>query len=247
MAVMKELQTNRESFDHTFKFIGSCVSEEVRSCEIKNDTQLNEILNLFHKNLCLTKSPKNENLKLIYMSLGTVFIKNSFIFEMVIEAFRNYDQRGNRKLKSSQFRVIMALGEHNLNEIQKKISNGELILPDFILLRDYVPQLEVLKKADLFITHCGMNSITETIKYAVPIVALPLAADQPANARRICDQLSLGIRLDPINSNVEEIGDAIDKVLNNMKFKMNIKEMSKLSSKYNGAFDAARLILDFLN
>ena len=33
-----------------------------------------------------------------------------------------------------------------------------------------VPQLEILEKNDLFITHCGMNSTNEAIKYAVPII-----------------------------------------------------------------------------
>ena len=113
-------------------------------------------------------------------------------------------------------------------------------------MRAKVPQLEVLKRADLFVTHCGMNSTTETIKFAVPVVAIPLDADQPTNARRICDELSFGVRLDPISFSPNILADAIDNVISDSKYKNNISDMSKKMSKYNGSVEGAKLIINQL-
>jgi UDP:flavonoid glycosyltransferase YjiC (YdhE family) len=33
-----------------------------------------------------------------------------------------------------------------------------------------VPQLEILERCSLFITHCGMNSINESVYYGCPMV-----------------------------------------------------------------------------
>lgn len=48
-----------------------------------------------------------------------------------------------------------------------------------------VPQLEVLNISDVFITHGGMNSISEALVYGVPMVVIPFVSDQPVNARCI--------------------------------------------------------------
>ncbi|WP_411106967.1 macrolide family glycosyltransferase [Streptomyces sp. cmx-4-9] len=63
-----------------------------------------------------------------------------------------------------------------------------------------VPQLEVLARADAFITHAGMGSVMEALHHAVPMVAVPQSADQPMNAQSIA-RLGLGCVLPP-----EEVG-----------------------------------------
>ena len=143
------------------------------------------------------------------------------------------------------FKIIISVGAPGLKKFNEKISSGELNLPKNILLRASVPQLEVLKRADLFITHCGMNSTLETIKYGVPVVALPLNADQPLNAIRICDELSFGVRLDP-DSCINQLNDSIDQVLSDTRFKANIERMSKITAKYMGAIDGAKILTDYL-
>jgi UDP:flavonoid glycosyltransferase YjiC (YdhE family) len=51
--------------------------------------------------------------------------------------------------------------------------------------------LEVLKHADLFITHGGMNSVNEAIYYGVPMLVMPFINDQPENAEQV-ERLKLG-------------------------------------------------------
>lgn len=58
----------------------------------------------------------------------------------------------------------------------------------------YVDQWSVLKEADLFVTHHGLNSTHEAIFHSVPMISYPFAADQPALAQR-CQELGLAIRL----------------------------------------------------
>ena len=108
---------------------------------------------------------------------------------------------------------------------------GDYHLDQNILLFASVPQVDVLKRASLFITHAGMNSASETIRYAVPVICIPQFSDQPLVAKRICDELKFGIKL---NSSSEEFDSDLVKrtvyqVLNDKSFLSNILEFSKNS------------------
>lgn len=242
VAVVPEMQPYREEFDERYIFVGPCVSEEARSAEIPNDNELKNLLSARD-----SKEKLESNIKLIYMSLGTVFNQNSFVFERAFEAIKNLNADLNQKANSYQVKMIVSLGEKSHKDFTNSINRGELHLPENILLRPKVPQLEVLKRADLFITHCGMNSTTETIKYGVPVIALPISADQPMVARQICDTLSFGVRLDPLNFTREELANTIDRVLTESKYKTNISKMSNMLNKYNGSVNGARIVIDYLN
>lgn len=248
-ALIKELTPYPDELDNTYKFVGPCVSEQARSYEVKNDPELKAIMDQFEVKSQIEREKYTENkLKLVYVSLGTVFNFNSFIFEKVIEAIRVYNcGQSHRHLKSAQFRVIISAGEDGLKQLTEKVARGAIQIPENILLRSRVPQLEILKRADLFITHCGMNSTSEAIKFAVPMVAIPLEADQPMVARRVCDDLFLGIRLNPIMLDSDQIADSIDRVLSNEKYMRNIKELSVISAKYNGPAEGAKLVFEQLN
>jgi len=77
----------------------------------------------------------------------------------------------------------------------------ENALPSNILVRSSVPQVAMLDKfADVFISHAGFNSLQESLMAGVPLVAVPQAVDQPANAIKV-QQCSWGISfLKPIES-----------------------------------------------
>lgn len=234
VGVMPELQLFHDEFDSTYKFIGSCVSEEARRNET-NDTEIDSLLD-----------QRDSSIKLVYMSLGTVFNSNYFIFERSIDAFKNFDQPG-RHYRSDQFRVIISVGEYCLKILGEKIAKKELTVPPNIILRARVAQLEVLKKCHLFISHCGMNSTNEAIKYAVPLVAIPIEGDQHVVAKRVCDELELGVRLQVADLTENVIGDAVDRVLSDDKYLKNIREMSEVSRKYNGPENAAQIIVNYLD
>jgi zeaxanthin glucosyltransferase len=58
-------------------------------------------------------------------------------------------------------------------------------LPDHVLATPYAPQLELLARADAFVTHGGANSVMEGMYSGVPLLVVPLASDQPLQARLV--------------------------------------------------------------
>ena len=241
VAVNPELQPFRDEFNETFKFVGSCVSEETRVVDLsKEDPELKSILDEFDQN-------PDGNKKLVFMSLGSVFHAHFYVFEKAVEAFLNYDKNEQHRFKLSDLKIIISVGGPGLEKFNEKIANGEMDIPtDLIMFRAKVAQLEVLKRASLFITHCGMNSTLETIKYAVPIIGIPLDAEQPLNASRVCDELNFGVQLDPVAFTPSQFADSVDQVLSEAKYKESIEKMSKISANYNGAVEGARLITEYL-
>jgi hypothetical protein len=104
---------------------------------------------------------------LIYISLGTINNLNLDFYRACFDAFRDYP---------AQF--VLSVG--------KRIEIGQLgTIPDNFLLRAFVPQLEVLERADLFITHGGMNSVHEGLWYSVPLVVIPQQAEQALVAMQV--------------------------------------------------------------
>lgn len=64
-------------------------------------------------------------------------------------------------------------------------------LPEQVFAYSYVNQPAVLSRADLFITHGGMNSVNEALAFGVPMLVYPMLNDQPVNAR-ITEGLGIG-------------------------------------------------------
>lgn len=242
VAVFPELHPRVDDYDHTHKFVGQCASEEARNHEFTDDPGLKALLDLFPSK----DEERSNDLKLIYFSLGTVFNNNPVVYQTVIESLLNFDLKPNRCMKLAQIRVVVSLGPILFKTFSERIAKGEMTIPSNIVLRARVPQLEVLKRADLFITHCGMNSTSEAIKYGVPIIAIPIDGDQPLVAIRTCDELSLGIRFDPMKLKADEVADSIEKVLGDESYRNKMAEFSKISAKYNGQVEGAKIIVDYL-
>jgi zeaxanthin glucosyltransferase len=58
-------------------------------------------------------------------------------------------------------------------------------LPGDAIVVSYAPQLELLARARLTLTHAGLNTVLDSLTYGVPLVAIPITYEQPAIAERI--------------------------------------------------------------
>ncbi len=104
---------------------------------------------------------------LVYISLGTINNDNLPFYRACLAAFGS---------ASAQF--VLSIGKNtDANAL-------EPIPPNFIV-RPFVPQLDILQRAALFITHGGMNSVTEGLYYGVPLIVIPQQAEQATVARRV--------------------------------------------------------------
>lgn len=232
-AVFPELQPNVDMFDKSFNFVGACIIENLRRFS-HLDSRLKSVLDTVDS---------NNDQKLIYVSMGTVFNNNVFVYDTIISAF---DQLARQDPATSRhLTIVVSLGEENMKSYEARISQGYRI-PHNVYLFARVPQLELLQRASLFITHAGMNSTSEAIEYAVPLVCVPLQADQPVVAKRVCDQLRLGVRLNPLKMSPDDVVKAVLEVINNHEYKDNIVDLSKVSKRYNGAATAASLVMKYL-
>jgi len=58
-------------------------------------------------------------------------------------------------------------------------------LPGSPIVVNYAPQLEILSRASLTITHAGLNTVMQSLAFGVPMIALPITHDQPGIAARV--------------------------------------------------------------
>ncbi|MBE6853851.1 MAG: glycosyl transferase [Ruminococcus sp.] len=112
---------------------------------------------------------KKKSRPLVYISMGTVINDRPDFYKSCIVA-----------LKDLNADVIISCG--------KTFDIGSLsALPDNIKIHPYVDQLDVLSRTDVFITHCGMNSVSESLYMAAPMVLYPQTGEQQAVARRAAE------------------------------------------------------------
>ena len=100
--------------------------------------------------------------------------------------------------------------------------------------------MAVLKKADAFISHCGMNSASESLYFGVPIIAFPQTPEQGGVAQRVLE-LGGGIRLK--KAKAAEIFEAAEKLLNDETYKQNAEAVAEGFKRCSGAKGAADKIL----
>ncbi|KAI7731166.1 hypothetical protein M8C21_006574, partial [Ambrosia artemisiifolia] len=74
-----------------------------------------------------------------------------------------------------------------------------------IVVREWVNQKEILEHDSVkgFMSHCGWNSVLESICAAVPIIAWPLAAEQPLNAKFVVEEMKIGVRVESCDGSVK--------------------------------------------
>lgn len=137
-----------------------------------------------------------------------------------------------KAFENSKHTIVMSIG--NKTEISD-LGN----IPKNFIVKNYVPQTELLKYTKLFITHGGMNSTHEGVYNGVPLVVIPQSADQPVIAKQV-ESLGAGVKLQMQGLTADQLSESVEIVLNNPSCKeaaLNLKESLRKSGGYKQAVD----------
>ena len=141
----------------------------------------------------------------ICISLGTILKGAEKFFRACVDAFQN-----------ENVTVVMSVGRcFDIAKLGK--------LPENFIVKNRIPQVAVLKQASLFITHGGMNSVSEAMVHGVPMVVIPFASDQPVNARQV-EKMGLGKVLDYKTITANSLRDAAFAIMENQQIRVNLKK-----------------------
>lgn len=161
----------------------------------------------------------------IYVSLGTVVedIRQDF-FKRIVNIFRE-----------KPVTVIASAEPSLLNE-----------WPNNFIVQKKLPQIELLQKVDVVISHGGFNTINESLINELPILVIPIAYDQFYNASLI-EKSGCGIRLRYKRMKDSEIENAIYELLNNTIYKKAAKYIKQTFMNAGGNHKAVELLENLVN
>lgn len=135
----------------------------------------------------------------VFASLGTVMHAADGLMEAIVAGLGELDVD-----------AVVAIGRD-----QEAARFGAI--PPHVRIEQHVPQIHVLRAADVFVTHGGFNSTKEALRLGVPLVVTPINGDQPYTAERVAG-LGLGIGIGPEDRSAQRIGLAIREVLDQDRY-----------------------------
>jgi zeaxanthin glucosyltransferase len=160
---------------------------------------------------------------LIYASMGTLQNRFSFVFRTIAEACTDLDAQ-----------LVISLGGGLEPESFSDLPGNPIVVK-------YAPQLELLQRARLNITHAGLNTTLESLSYGVPMVALPVTDDQPGVAARIV-WTGTGELVTLSQLHVYELRGAVARVLTGKSYKQNATRFQQIMRQTRGVKRAADII-----
>lgn len=163
---------------------------------------------------------------LIYVSLGTIFNTNAAFYRQCFEAFGDEDVR-----------LVVSIG--------RTVSPERLgHVPRNVLVRSWVPQLDVLRQAAVFVTHGGMNSVSESLHHGVPLVVVPQMGEQELVGSQV-ERLGAGVRLHRDSVTPASLRAAVRRVLEDRRFRERAVAIGHSFTAAGGADRAADAVLAF--
>ena len=141
--------------------------------------------------------------------------------------------------------VIAALSEENVNVIVATGPNVDAsvlgALPANVRLERYVPHAHLLPRCDLFITHGGFGSALMALETGVPVLVLPIWADQPRNAR-VCEKIGIGRQLQEGARSIPQIREAARAILGRPSYRQRAQDARSALARLPPASAAAGLL-----
>ncbi len=169
----------------------------------------------------LTEAP------LIYISMGTMYNADVDFYHTCFDAFGD-----------GPYQVVLSVGDRlDMRQLRQPPAN--------FIVRPFVPQLELLQRAALFITHGGMNSANEGILFHVPMVVLPQQADHYVVAQRLAE-LGAGLVLDRSQASAAQLQAMSAQLLADPSYKAQCATIAETLRAGGGYQRAADEILTYI-
>jgi MGT family glycosyltransferase len=164
-----------------------------------------------------------DNHPLIYASLGTLQNKNLEVFQAIAGACDGIEAQ-----------LVISLGSNNSILDLSQLPGNPIVV-------SYAPQLELLKRASLTITHGGLNTVLESLSCGVPMVAIPIANDQLGVGARLkwtgaAEVLSLA------NLTEARLKKAVAQVWSKSSYRDRAIELKQAMSHSGGVVKAAEIV-----
>lgn len=160
--------------------------------------------------------------RVVYVSLGTVFNDRPAVYRALISG-----------AASTGAQVVVSAGA-SLEAL------ADLRSPT-VQLHRRVPQVELLDRVDLVVTHGGNNTVQECLAAGRPMVVIPFGGDQLANARRV-ERLGVGVCIDARGLSPDALRDALA-ALSEHSVVARARELARALANYGGTQAAADAVL----
>jgi len=142
-----------------------------------------------------------------------------------------------KAFSDTELKVIMSIG----GEVELT-SLGSV--PGNFIVKNYVPQLKVLKKTDVFISHGGLNSVSEALYFGIPIIAIPQANDQPMVMKQLVGLgAGIGLKMEEVTSQV--LSEAVYKLLSDNTYRAAAERIGSSFMEAGGYKTAADFIFEY--
>jgi zeaxanthin glucosyltransferase len=165
---------------------------------------------------------------LIFASVGTMASpKNSRILPVIAAACQDFDAQ-----------LVIALGKWRETagaprDVLKTVASNTIVV-------DFAPQIKLLQRAAVLITHAGQNTVMEAISQGVPMIALPRNADQPGIAARV-EYAGVGLRESFQVKDPAVLRAKVDRVLREEAFRRRAQALCASNTRAGGAARAAEI------
>jgi len=163
---------------------------------------------------------------LVYISLGTIVNQARAFYRACFDG-----------LGGDSLRVVMSVGSQT-----DPATLGAA--PENFIIRQRVQQLGVLSRAKAFVTHAGMNSVSEALLARVPLVLFPQTAEQGLVARQV-ERLGAGVRLPHVDLTADRVREAVGEVVLDPAYREGAEGIGRSFEEGGGWRAAADAFIEF--
>lgn len=163
---------------------------------------------------------------LIYVTLGTLQNPASEYFRLIARVCAKLDVQ-----------IVIAAGTNQPRTL-RALAGSPIVV-------QFAPQLEILARASLTITHSGLNTVMQSLLCGVPMVGIPLTHDQPAIAARIAHS-GTGVVIAPRKLDAERLTASIRQVLESPSFRQKAEKIRESIRGAGGVDKAADVVEEAL-